>query len=549
MALPSIGTTLFGGPGSNTTKQIIGNATREFMSMHTAPFREAILSQMSVGNSGSLGRDQKWERTFMPITDPGVYRDGAHSGHFSRVGDVTQAIGEKGFQQQLTQTWPDPGYGLNSKAQKLVGTINSMETNMQMTLAEMDLEATEANIRRYIAPKLIGHGRGIAARATHAFWAKRESNFRLCTIKAGTVTSDYSDATFPHVTFETTEEVTARLEVGMPVDLFDGDNDRINSNGSGVRCMAWIYEVDDFHNKVTVVFQPGDANDVADEAGGTSYAFATMVGDFDGTSDVGDGREYMTYSGVANDDSSIEGGFYSVFDWLKFAEGASPTNAQKRILGSAASATAGEYVDVTVHNQFRSPKYENVGDLSEREFYKILQRTHYGFSRWGYGIDSLFFSFGILARSFALQQAKETIDRTNRPGQINKLGLNGEYEIECDGMTYKAMTEKYLAKGDAVGLKVSGNWEILVPASGASVSKAANAEVPSQIPFEFVSKALGFSSDHMPIMVTDSNSNKAFPTEGVQLPGRIRMQMVVKDNGQIPGVYLTGINTETTFAS
>jgi len=548
MAFPTISDTLTGGPASQAIQEVIGKSTREYTSKGSRIFRDAILAQMAAGSADGIGRDLKWARTFMQGR-AGVVKQGGLTNYVEMTGDATRSIGEKLFQQRVVETWPDPEYGVQGLTHRLEGTLHSMQTNLMFSLGELNLEANPNCIRSFLMPKVRGHGETIGDIITQAWWGDRENQFRLCSVKVGTAVWATTGTGLPTLTFETTEEVTRRLSPGLPVDIFTGNSPdvRINEDGSNVRVPAFVYSVDDWHNKVTICFIRGDSGDVVAEDGSTSYSGATMSAKMD-NSEAGDGAEYITHANVAGAAGANSSGMYSVYDWLKFPTDGSAADADKYLLGSAASGTAATQVDVTVHEQFRSGKWANVGDLTERKLYKYLQRAHYAFKRYGHTIDSLYFSFGILARTFALQQAQEMLDRTGRVATVNKMGLDGEYSISVDGMTYTATTEEYLEKGRVVGLKTRDNWEILTPNDGRGVSKASNSEVPNKVPFRFIGKALGNASDLIPITKAATATGSNLSTEASMMPGMIRMQMVVKENGQVPGFMLTDVNTETVFA-
>ena len=94
------------------------------------------------------------------------------------------------------------------------------------------------------------------------------------------------------------------------------------------------------------------------------------------------------------------------------------------------------------------------------------------------------------------------------------------------------------------GLRKGGaNWKKYVPPSPKGTQKFDKAE--AFIPFEFVAPALGYSTIKVPITrVTGTGSGNSLLTEGAQMPGMLRMQLVPD---QPAGMKLEGVTFDKQY--
>ena len=156
----------------------------------------------------------------------------------------------------------------------------------------------------------------------------------------------------------------------------------------------------------------------------------------------------------------------------------------------------------------------------------------------GQYIDCLVASDGVWLNYESQKIGQYMIDRTSRPSSLNSEGSQEGFTFAVDGRSYKGYTSQFVEKETIYGFRKGGNnWKRYVPPSPAGTQKFSQAE--SFIPFEFVGPSLGFSSIKAPIR--DSSSNL---TEGVQLPGMLRMQLVPD---QPAGLKLEGVSESRIY--
>lgn len=92
---------------------------------------------------------------------------------------------------------------------------------------------------------------------------------------------------------------------------------------------------------------------------------------------------------------------------------------------------------------------------------------------------------------------------------------------------------------------VSGqNWKRYVPPTPAGYSTFDRNE--GFIPFNFIAGALtGTGTNKLPIYDSSASGNRSMVTEGVQMPGLLRMQLVPD---QPAGMKLTGVTTDQVYS-
>jgi hypothetical protein len=102
-------------------------------------------------------------------------------------------------------------------------------------------------------------------------------------------------------------------------------------------------------------------------------------------------------------------------------------------------------------------------------------------------------------------------------------------------------TSNYIEDGTVYGIRKGGqNWKKYVPPSPKGTQKFDKAE--GFIPFEFVGPALGYADVKVPIQKVSGNSTLV--TEGMQMPGMLRMQLVPD---QPAGMKLTNVATDRQY--
>ena len=167
--------------------------------------------------------------------------------------------------------------------------------------------------------------------------------------------------------------------------------------------------------------------------------------------------------------------------------------------------------------------------LTEHKLRQYLRRCHAAWSGMGHYLDCLIASDGVW---MAYESQKIGMQRLDRTGKLSSLQNEGSQEgvsYTFDGRSYMGYTSTLVESGTLYGIKKGGqNWKKYVPPSPAGVTK--NAQTEQYVPFEFVAGAIpGTGSNQLPIYLSNASATGMTPslvTEGSQMPGRVRMQVV-----------------------
>lgn len=539
----SISDTLFSA-NSTVIKELIGENVELLMPEIDPTFRDMILSSMTVEDaSNRIGRDWKIKRRFMSGL-AGVIEGGNQSNFFNMVGDTTTAYGNKLLTHALNETWPDPTQGRSQAPIEMAMTLYSINTNLMLTLGMLQAEAIPANIKEYVMPILTGFAKNIALWMANSWHADPENEFRLASFDGASATWNN---TTKRLAFTPTENTTHKFFVGQELDCFfedigTGGPILVNAEGTGAsatRSPCFVDSVDYWTGEVTLQF--GASN--VDLTAGFSIAIADADGAF-----VTNART----KGGTNTVPTFTKGFYA---WKSFAvHGGTPAAASSKILKNLADSS--EFIDVTVHPEFRSGVFQSVGELTETKLLQYLEASERALSPFGWYLDTILAPEGVWLNMFDSRQSMEQIDRTGRPGSLNSLGLAEGFSITSQGRTYQGYTSRFMNSGEVLAFRRQNNWKILTPPDPSGVTRSSlpgREGQDAKFPFTFVGGALqGNGQDKMPLYATATPQNGSatvtLPTEGVQMPGMLRCQMVPEE--QIPMMVLTGVNdTRVTSAT
>lgn len=525
--MPTISNTLLD-RNSAVMREEIGTAAVEMMAEMDPTFRDIIFDEMSVRTARANELGRYWEikkRFFGSMT--GATRSGHLSNHWSLFGDETQRVGNRLYTQSLLQTFPDPLDSANPRPYGLTMTVYSEEFSIPFTLGELQMEATPSVIRDFLTPKFKGFSKLIAHKFATAWFADQENGYLLGVVPAaGSVTYAVDATNGDTVRFVPTDingniatNLISKFHVGMPVDLRHATTHvRYNeSGGSRIRC--FVQDVDGWTGEITLVFAPGFT---ASAAGVADHRITWM----------------NSYNASGSGLTAGYKGFYSWRDFFKF--GHASDAAQKRILGSQASSTTDEFIDVDVNSDFKSGLWANVGALNERKLEAYLTRVYAALGRLGYTIDTLLGSEGISLNIWEQQIGREVINRDKSPGSVGGLGRTGGVGFQYthpSGRTLRLFESQFLELGTMLGMRRKGNWEMVVVPDPEQVKRGGLPDNPNKIPLVFPVAALtGTNSNRFPIL-----DGQGRLTEGTFIPCYARCQMVPRE--QIPGVVWTGITT------
>jgi len=172
-----------------------------------------------------------------------------------------------------------------------------------------------------------------------------------------------------------------------------------------------------------------------------------------------------------------------------------------------------------------------------------LRRFHAAKNKYGQYIDCLIASDGVWLNYESTKIGREILDRTGRLSSVTNEGSDQGFQFTFDGRGYTGYTSTYVEDNTVYGIRKGGNnWKRYVPPAASGTSSFAQAD--AGVPFEFIAGALtGTGSNKLPIY--NSSGSTTLVTEGVQMPGQMRMQLVPD---QPAGMKLTGVTQDKIFS-
>jgi hypothetical protein len=508
MAYINTAGTLFG-EQSARIQEILNKNIEVFLPALDPAWRDTTVTSQGVGQASLIGRDMKILKIYMGSM-AGVFEGGANA-NFTLLGDTVSNVGDKMQRQSITQTWPDATDGAMARPYRLGIQMKAMVSNLLVTLGEMQAEATPAFIGEVLAPKLEGHARLIAHTLCNYWYMQDNANFKIGTISSIANLAFSTDTTFNFIPSELNID---RYAVGMRIDIYDTTGATRRNESGGTRTSAYVTAVDEISNRV----------------------FVRVVGQNLTGSIVNTDTIRFANSGAS---SPAGFGIAGINSWLRYASG---SGDDAFLLG--ADRDTSNAINVNTHPEFKSYYKSSVGTLTEHKLRQYLRGFHRAKEKYGQYIDCLIASDGVWLNYEAQKIGQYMLDRTNRLSSLTSEGSQEGFKFTFDGRTYTGYTSNYVESGTVYGLRKGGsNWKKYVPPSPKGTQKFDKAE--SFIPFEFVAPALGYSSVKVPITKA-SASGTSLVTEGAQMPGMLRMQLVPD---QPAGMRLDGVTEDRQYGS
>ena len=518
---------------SDRIEEVINKNIEVFLPSLDPVWRDTVVTAQGVGPADAIGRDMKILKTYMGSM-AGVLEQGKPRSDIGLYGDDTNDLGSKMYLQTLGQTWPDPLEGPNAAPFRLGIGMRSMMSNIMFTLGELQAEAVPAFIGEVIAPKLEGFAKNIAHTLCNYWYINQNDSYKLGTVATATQTDgtalDGSETTCRITIDELTYD---RFYVGQRIDILDtaanyrhNDTQTNGNQDSTTRRAVFVSAVDElkgyvyltsettaFHSSGVVAHTTGDGNILV-------YA---------GSMDAG-ASSPVAATGIAGINSWIKGGSGSDDNFL---------------LGAERSGNSNEEISVVTHPEFKSFTKSSVGALTEHKLRQYLRRFHSAKNKYGQYIDCLIASDGVWLAYEATKIGREILDRTGRLSSLSTEGSNEGFQFAFDGRSYTGYTSTYVEDGSVYGIRKGGsNWKRYVPPTPSGYSTFDRAD--SFIPFNFIAGALtGTGTNKLPIYDSSASGNRNMVTEGVQMPGLLRMQLVPD---QPAGMKLTGVTTDNEYS-
>jgi hypothetical protein len=498
-----------------------------------------VTTSQGVGPADALGKDFKILRVFQTGMT-GILESGKPLDDFGLRGDDATELGARLYRQTLSQTFPDATGGPNQNPYRLGIPMRSMVSNIMFTLGELQAEATPSFIGQIIAPKLEGFARNIAQTLCNTWYQNQNENLRLAAVGSVVTTSANVDNIY-RVVITIDNDAIDRFYVGQRLlilediatgDITSGDNQGLlvkNQDSSANIKDVFVERIDELTGEIALISEgdvfsgnsgSGEATAVGDQllpAGSCSFV-TTGAAKSPASKKAVQSTENGTVATAAANLSGIAG----VNHWLKVTG---------NLLGTDADSS--NAVSVTDHPEHRSFKYSNSSALlTEHTLRQLLRRFHAAKRKYGYYIDTLVASDGVWLGYESTKIGREMIDRTGRLSSLGTQGSEGGenfdsgFSFTCDGKTYKGHTSTYVEGNTLYGLRLGGqNWKKYVPPEYSGLSNMDGA--PGYAPFKFVAGALtGTSTSQLPIYDSSASGNRNLVTEGSQMPGMLRMQVV-----------------------
>ncbi len=527
----------------NRIEERISHTIEVFLAQADPVWRETSFTSQNVMPTDQFGRDFEVIKIYQNAV-AGVFESGGPRGDWTIYGDDNAvAFGSKMTLGSQARTFPDANDDPSGVPIKLRIPLRSIQSNMKVTLGEMQAQALPAFIGNVTAPRMVAFCRNAARRICSSWYTSQVDNYRLCGLGPSSGTDAYSvDGTNKKITFTPSNKAISRLAVGDRVDLFRTlstvpvrMNDTavtaggvVSGDGAGqtlsTRIRAFISAVDKVAGTAVIQFDPA-----------TSSAKFTTTGSLTASQLSTD-----TYLVWAN--STVGGAAFTdipgLNSWMKFG---GSTNAENYLLGNeAVGTTSTGIVDIRIHPEFRSYYYAVNNVLSEHRLNLHLDRVLEAFEDEGHYIDTMVTTQGVIRAMAAQKEARMILDRTGRVSSLANEGEDGQgLTHHHAGRALKIFTSRWMEYGTMNGYRRANNWVRGIPPQTPGSQTMPGME--AGIPFEFLVPALtGLPTTQWPIML-----NGAQMTDASQKPGHIRMTLF--PDKQVRGMKLAGLTEERAY--
>lgn len=506
--------------------EVLGKSIEMFMPALDSVWEESIATNFGTVRADNLGRDWLVIRHFQTGL-AGVIRPGGPMRDWTLYGDYGKTpLGPRLYRDAINSVYPDPTKGSNPVPFRLSIPMRSMLTNLMVTEAELQAEVTPAFIGEVIVPKMTGFARHLAQYLCNYFYLSQNDHYSLTSVGQNAASASPDNQTLK-LDLTLSNHAVDRFMVGMQVQIYSSNGATLRATSGGDDIFI-VVALDELSGCVYLKSQNNQA------VNGANFINSLQTGDI---------VVFAESKGDANTPFSASPyftGIAGINSWMKFG---GSTDNENFLLGVERLGGSGNgNIDVRVHPEFRSLKVDNAGlPLTEHQMRKILRAWHRSKNKYGQTIDTLIASDGVWLAYEAQKISRQYFDRTGRLSRIDKEGSAGQFEFEMDGRRYSGVTSTYVESNTVYGIKRKGNWEIVAPPSIRGEVK--DPRQKSWIPFVFVSKVVS-GHGHIPIFRVIDGINRV--TEGVQMPGHVRMQAIPK---QPTGLKIVNVAEDRLYSS
>ena len=516
---------------ANRIEEVLSKQIDTMLPTMDPAWRDTVITSQGVGSPSEFSKDLQVNKLFRGGVT-GVIDGGGPAGDWSIYGTAGSTLGKKLRLDGTAAAFPDALQGAKQATYKMTVPMKALHTNLALSLAEMQMDATPAVVDQVIAPTLQGFAQNLSHTLCNYWYVSQNDSYMLDSVVSRTTpaeTAASGSASAQVVTTVTlTGKLTDRFNVGQRVDVVATDSiDRRNSNGNGeenARINCWVNAVDDIKGTVELI-----SDDIATYDGDANWMIDIIAGD----------KIVLANSGLpqAGAATSAYSGIAGINSWLKGGDGnGSTVNNDNTLLGT--ESITGAAINVNDHPEFKSFFKSGVGSLTEGKLRKYIRRFHAAKGKYGMSMDCLIASDGVWLDYEAQKVGQYIVDRTNGLSSLNPQGSEDGFNFYFEGRNYKGYTSNYVDAGVVYGIKKAGNnWKRYVAPDYSGLTSMG--EAPSHVPFRFVMPALtGTNSAKFPLLASGA------VTEQVQMPGMLRMQLIPD---QAAGMKLSGCSTDVEY--
>lgn len=541
----------------SSSEEILSHTIGVFAAKEDPIWQETEKSFDGVVPVGEMSRDFVIHRMFRnEVSGINVEPMNAR-GDFSLRGDAagTTVINAKLVKNSVSEFYPDPFDIAETREYRLSIPMRGFMMDMGMTMAELQADSTPFFLAKRGPIKMAGAARRVARLMTEAWYTSQSLNFRLASLgsagSTGTtyaITGGQTAGAITFVDFFPTEEALARLQIGMLVDIMKNSGStpvRLNETAAttGKRLKCWVSKLDPLLGRAQVaIFGITDdgATTGAYGPGGAQELFTTTL--LSTTSYIVPTWGYKTLGVATTPYFKGIAGFHS---WAKF--GHASTASEQRLLGSEAygvesndPGSLGGIINVETHPEFRSALFSGVGVLTETKLGKYLARFYAAYDQFGFYLDELVTTEGVIQSYLQSKLGLYRIDRTNRVADLKNEGnMSDTIVYNYNGRQHRIRTSRWVEEGTLLGYRRKNNWQRILPPKPAEYRPAEGMNPFCDV--RFVAPALtGLNSIRLPHLVSGQY------TGGARHPCHMHMQFAPKE--QIPMLKLTGITYDRVFS-
>lgn len=550
-------------------RRISQNVSLRLKSLGGTVYGDAILSSAGVSPlSNQLDKEFRVRKTFKV----GV------SGTFEPDHSQTNLYGPGGTKagpwarfRNTDGAWPDPDQVAGLRTQSIEYGLFSDRSIFPFYFGDQVMNTDPMLVAKVLADETQSFATNAALRYAQSFYTSGNTKFAYATsIPATAVSIEDADTSFPNdFPAATTAAVMIldlsainqyalnKLEIGMNVDLLNTSTGAVLNVVGGIKAKGTVINISWTHGKVYLAFFANAAATGAVTS--TSYTKNQLVDIRDFVSNIVPTAQYagdnVTPGGTwvvaslvpSNVTAALTGGSVAkamplgINDWLKTSgQLLAGTGYQNGSVGNG-------IIDVDNLSMFQS-YHENLGGdvITDSLMDGIVHRMLPQYDRFEQGAtpDTVFTTHGVLQSYIENKRAVADLTRTDGSLNLSREGATtGIKFMTTSGIELAMRSDKFCDSGRVYICKVQGNWALDVPPEVPGADGSGPVSTPGGLPWRFVAKRAGHSSNVVPRYAIVDSSNRF--TQDSYVPMECKMQLSCT---RIPvGAILTNVKETTRY--